>query len=117
PPKACTIEVYGVNFDFDKAVLRPEDEPVLKTVLKLFAAPSFRAEVGGHTDDVGKPDYNLKLSDARAAAVVVWLVGHGVAAGRLTSRGYGDTRPLVANDTPAHRFKNRRVELRRKACR
>jgi outer membrane protein OmpA-like peptidoglycan-associated protein len=117
PPKECTIEVYGVNFDFDKAVLRPESEPVLQAVLKLFiATPSFSAEVGGHTDNVGKPDYNLKLSEARAAAVKAWLVAHGVAATRVTSRGYGDTHPLVENDNDENRAKNRRVELRRQNC-
>jgi outer membrane protein OmpA-like peptidoglycan-associated protein len=117
PPKECTIEVYGVNFDFNKSVLRPDSEPVLRAVLQLFtASPSFRAEVGGHTDNVGTPDYNMKLSEARAAAVKAWLVAHGVAADRVTSRGYGDTRPLVPNDTDADRFKNRRVELRRVNC-
>jgi len=118
PPKECTIEVYGVNFDFDKSALRPDSEPVLRAVLQLFAAtPSFRAEVGGHTDNIGMPDYNMKLSAARAAAVKAWLVAHSVASARVTSRGYGDTRPLVANDTDANRFKNRRVELRRMNCR
>ena len=54
PPKECTIEVYGVNFDFNKSVLRPDSEPVLRAVLQLFTAtPSFRAEVGGHTDNIG----------------------------------------------------------------
>jgi outer membrane protein OmpA-like peptidoglycan-associated protein len=117
PPKECTIEVYGVNFDFNKSVLRPDSEPVLRAVLQLFAAtPSFRAEVGGHTDNIGKPDYNMKLSEARAAAVKAWLVAHSVAVDRVTSRGYGDTHPLVPNDTDADRFKNRRVELRRMNC-
>jgi hypothetical protein len=70
PPKTCTIEVYGVNFDFNKSTLRPDSEPVLRAVLQLFSAtPSFSAEVGGHTDNIGKPDYNVKLSEARAAAV------------------------------------------------
>jgi outer membrane protein OmpA-like peptidoglycan-associated protein len=118
PPKECAIEVYGVNFDFDRAVLRPDAEPVLRSVLQLFVStPAFSAEVGGHTDNVGKPDYNLKLSEARALAVKAWLVAHGVAAGRVTSRGYGDTRPLVPNDSDADRFRNRRVELRRTNCR
>jgi outer membrane protein OmpA-like peptidoglycan-associated protein len=118
PPKECTIEVYGVNFDFDKAVLRPDSESVLRAILQLFTSvPSFSAEVGGHTDDIGKSDYNMKLSEARAAAVKAWLVAHGVAADRVTSRGYGDTRPLVPNDSDANRLKNRRVELRRANCR
>jgi outer membrane protein OmpA-like peptidoglycan-associated protein len=117
PPKECTIEVYGVNFDFNKSVLRSDSAPVLQAVLQLFTAtPSFRAEVGGHTDNVGTPDYNMKLSGERAAAVKAWLVAHSVAANRVTSRGYGDTRPLAPNDTDANRFKNRRVELRRMNC-
>jgi len=118
PPTTCAIEVYGVNFDFDKAVLRPDSEPMLKQVLALFTrAPGFSAEVGEHTDNIGTPEYNAKLSDARAAAVKSWLVGHGVAAARVTSRGYGDTRPLVPNTTDENRFKNRRVELRTANCR
>jgi OmpA-OmpF porin, OOP family len=86
-------------------------------VLQLFTATlSFQAEVRGHTDNVGTPDYNMKLSGEQAAAVKAWLVAHGVAAARMTSRGYGDTRPLVPNDMDANRFKNRRVELRRMNC-
>ena len=74
PPKTCTIEVYGVNFDFNKSELRPDSTPMLREVLTLFtAAPAFSAEVGGHTDNVGAPEYNLKLSDARAAAVKACL--------------------------------------------
>jgi outer membrane protein OmpA-like peptidoglycan-associated protein len=118
PPAACAIEVYGVNFDFNKAVLRPDSEPMLKQILALFAAaPGFSAEIGGHTDNIGKADYNLKLSDARAAAVKAWLLARGVAAARVASHGYGDTRPLVPNTTDANRFKNRRVELRTANCR
>jgi len=78
--------------------------------------PKLVLEIGGHTDDVGKADYNMKLSGERAAAVVQWLVAHGVAASRLSSHGYGDTQPLVKNTSDENRAKNRRVELERKGC-
>lgn len=117
PPKTCTLEIYGVNFDFNKATLRPESDTVLQQVLALFNAdPAYAAEVGGHTDNIGTESYNMKLSGVRAAAVKTWLVAHGVAAARLTTQGYGDTRPLVPNTTDANRFKNRRVELKRNNC-
>jgi outer membrane protein OmpA-like peptidoglycan-associated protein len=117
PIKTCTLEVYGVNFDFDKSTLRPDSAPVLNQLAAMFAAdPAYVAEIGGHTDNVGQPPYNLRLSGARADAVRAWLIGHGVSASRLTSRGYGDTKPLVPNTTDANRAKNRRVELKRANC-
>jgi outer membrane protein OmpA-like peptidoglycan-associated protein len=116
-PKSCTLEVYGVNFDFDKATLRPDSDPVLNQVLALFTGdPAYAAEIGGHTDNVGTRPYNLKLSANRAATVKAWLVAHGIAASRLTTAGYADTKPLVPNTTDENRARNRRVELKRPAC-
>ena len=117
PPKTCKLEVYGIQFDFNKSDIKPESEPVLNQMLALFTAdPAYKAEVGGHTDNVGGSAYNMKLSGQRADAVKAWLIAHGVAAERVTSHGYGFTQPLVPNDTDAHRAKNRRVELKRKDC-
>jgi outer membrane protein OmpA-like peptidoglycan-associated protein len=116
-PKKCTLTVYGVNFDFDKTTLRPDSMPVLAQVLALFANDSaYTAEVGGHTDNQGKRDYNMKLSAGRADAVKAWLVSKGIAAGRITTAGYGDTRPLVPNTSDENKARNRRVELRRAGC-
>ncbi len=114
---ACRVPVYGVNFDFNKATLRADAEPVLDQVLALFnSMPTLSAEIGGHTDDVGKPDYNLQLSAGRAEAVKAWLVARGVGASRLSTHGYGATQPVVPNDSDAHRARNRRVELKKAGC-
>lgn len=116
--KTCKIELYGVNFDFNKATIRPDSESVLQQVLAILKPDmSLKFEIGGHTDNVGKPAYNLDLSQKRADAVKNWLVAHGIAADRLTTKGYGDTAPLVPNTSDANRAKNRRVELKKAGCR
>ncbi len=117
PPKKCVLTVYGVNFYFDKSTLRPDSMPVLEQVRALFANDAtYSAEIGGHTDNQGARDYNLKLSGQRADAVRAWLVGKGIATARITTAGYGDTKPLVPNTTDENKAKNRRVELRRTGC-
>ncbi len=115
--KNCKASVYGINFDFDKATLRADSDPVLGQVLKVLKDdPKLDVEIGGHTDNVGKPEYNLALSERRAASVREWLVGHGIAASRLSSHGYGDTQPVVPNTTEENRAQNRRVELKKPGC-
>ncbi|MBX7097475.1 MAG: OmpA family protein [Myxococcaceae bacterium] len=109
----CRLPLYGVTFDFDKATLKPVSTPVLeKAAAALAANPSLAVEVQGHTDDVGDDAYNLKLSGQRAETVRAWLAGHGVAAARLSSKGFGKTQPVVENSSDANRARNRRVELR-----
>lgn len=113
----CKVALYGINFDFNRATLRPDSEPVLQQVLGLMRSmASTGFEIGGHTDNVGTPAYNQKLSEERAAAVKAWLVTHGIAAGRLTTRGYGDSAPIAPNDSDANRARNRRVELKKANC-
>ena len=68
-------------------------------------------EVAGHTDNRGNAGANQKLSQARAAAVLKYLTGKGIAASRLNAAGYGDAKPLVANDTPENLQRNRRIEF------
>ena len=73
-------------------------------------------EVQGHTDNVGGDAYNLTLSQGRADAVKTWLVGHGIAATRITTHGYGRQQPIATNDNDEGRAKYRRVELVRAGC-
>jgi outer membrane protein OmpA-like peptidoglycan-associated protein len=107
------VALYGIFFDTDKDVVKPESKATLEEVAKLLAAnPSLRLRVVGHTDNQGKADYNLDLSRRRAASVVRELTGKlGVDAARLDSFGCGLYAPVASNETEDGRAKNRRVEL------
>jgi OmpA-OmpF porin, OOP family len=106
------VALYGIYFDTDSPVPRPESEATLENILQtLQGGASLKLEIQGHTDDTGTPDHNATLSDARAASVLQWLTGHGIAAARLTSKGYGATMPVADNKSPEGKAKNRRVEL------
>lgn len=71
-----------------------------------------KVEIGGHTDNVGDDSSNQVLSDNRAKAVRDWLIENGIAADRLTHKGYGETEPIASNDTEEGRAQNRRTELK-----
>lgn len=107
------IALYGILFDTDKADIRPESKPTLDEVAKLLRAnPSLALVVTGHSDAQGDFDYNVGLSQRRAAAVVATLVkSHGISASRLTAFGAGMAAPVASNDDEAGRSRNRRVEL------
>ncbi len=107
------VTLYGVNFDTDKDTLRPDSELTLKEIGKLLTEdPSLKIHVVGHTDNQGKPDYNLDLSRRRAATVVRELTSkYGIAANRMDSFGCGQYAPAASNDSEEGRAKNRRVEL------
>lgn len=114
--KGCKAALYGLHFDFDKATLRPDSEPVLRRVLAVVKDEPGKLELNGFTDDVGDKAYNRRLSTARAEAVKTWLVGHGATAARLATQGHGDESPIVPNDSDANRARNRRVELAKPGC-
>ena len=115
--RSCHIALYGVLFDFNKASLKAESDSVLQRVLAILQHdPTLKLEVQGHTDNVGSDDYNQKLSNARASAVMAWLVHHGVAANRLSSKGYVKTVPVASNDSDEGRARNRRVEIAKPGC-
>jgi outer membrane protein OmpA-like peptidoglycan-associated protein len=102
-----------VTFDFDKSKLKPAATATLDQVVDgLRQQSTVTYEVAGFTDSVGSDAYNQRLSERRAAAVHDYLVTHGVSAGQLTTRGYGETSPVASNATSAGRSQNRRVEVR-----
>jgi len=105
--------VYGIYFDIDKAVVKPETGPALQEIAALLQKnPKLNIHLVGHTDSTGLFDHNLKLSEARAAAVVNALVTqHGIAAARLRASGVGQLSPVASNRTEEGRARNRRVEL------
>jgi OOP family OmpA-OmpF porin len=101
-----------INFDVDKATLRPDAMPVINEVVKLLQNdPSLKLAVEGHTDDTGTSERNLELSKQRAGTVVAMLVAFGIDAGRLSSTGHGEDRPRVVGTDDHSRAQNRRVEL------
>lgn len=112
PVPVATLVLEGVNFDFDKAVIRPQDYAKLdRDVDALKEWGDVDVEVAGHTCSIGTEEYNLGLSQRRAEAVRNYLVSKGVSAERLTVRGYGESRPVASNATREGRVQNRRVEL------
>ena len=112
PPVKQKLVLRGVNFDFNKAKIRPGDAAVLdETVATLKANPNVTVNVNGYCDSIGGEEYNLKLSEQRADAVEDYLEKAGIPANRLVPHGYGKTNFIATNDTAEGRAQNRRVEL------
>ncbi|MBT2373424.1 OmpA family protein [Pseudomonas fluorescens] len=111
-PVAQVVRVeLDVKFDFDKSVVKPNSYGDVKNLADFMAQyPATNVEVAGHTDSIGPDAYNQKLSQRRADAVKQVLVKDGVDASRVTSVGYGESRPVADNATEAGRAVNRRVE-------
>lgn len=100
-------------FGNKKDVIKKQSFALLQAVATtLNAVPQIKKlRIEGHTDNKGKPDFNLDLSARRAHSVMRWLVEHQVAASRLEAQGYGDTRPIADNKTTAGKAQNRRVDF------
>lgn len=106
------VILEGVNFEFDSDRLRPDAITILdEAVTVLNRRKDISVDVVGHTDSTGSKQYNQRLSERRARSVYDYFVGKGIAADRLTTKGYGETRPAYSNATHEGRAKNRRVEL------
>jgi OOP family OmpA-OmpF porin len=111
----CRVRVPSIHFDLDRPTIRMfESEPTLEKLAALLKAKSTPAvEIQGHTDNIGQAGAAARqaLSEGRAKAVHDWLTTHGVAANKVTFKGYGKTRPIADNDSDLGRALNRRIEV------
>jgi len=111
PPKVYTLK--NVFFETGLSAIKKESWPALdELVSAMKSKPALCIEIAGHTDNVGKPDANQKLSEDRANAVRAYLIKHSIEAKRVSAKGYGETQPVADNDTPEGRQQNRRTEVR-----
>ena len=110
--KKVNTAAQNIFFATGSSKLLAKSFPKLNDVVKILNDnPTYKVAIDGHTDEVGKDDYNQTLSDNRAASVKAYLVSKGISDSRLTSTGYGETKPIADNKTAAGRAKNRRVEM------
>lgn len=114
-PKVLDRLVLHVNFDFDKSVVRKEDVADLQKAIDFVKKyPGYEISIEGHTDSRGTDKYNQALSERRAAAVKEYLLKHGMIdtdKDKITTKGYGESKPIADNKTEKGRFENRRVEI------
>ena len=107
-----TTVLKNIFFETASAELKPDSKTELERIaIFLNANPNVKIEISGHTDNVGDKIYNQKLSEKRAQSVLNYLIANGISSDRLTSMGYGDTKPVAANDTEEGRAQNRRTEM------
>jgi outer membrane protein OmpA-like peptidoglycan-associated protein len=110
--KGYKVSLSGGAFPSGKSELTTDAKYVLaKLSGMLLVFPDMKLDIGGHTDSTGKADFNLKLSQQRAAAVRTFLTEMGVQPARIMARGYGSNQPVAPNDTPEGRSKNRRADI------
>jgi OOP family OmpA-OmpF porin len=118
-PKGATVDkrgcwvLSGVTFDTSKWEIKSKYYSILNSVVAILQKNSdLNLEIGGHTDNRGAADYNQRLSENRAKAVMDYLIARGISSNRLSAKGYGFSKPAASNSTAAGRAQNRRVELR-----
>jgi OmpA-OmpF porin, OOP family len=109
------IVTHGINFDIDKATIKPESMGTLNMIVQVLKDnPDLKFEIDGHTDNSGTAQHNLTLSQQRADAVKAQLVSMDIDASRLTTKGFGDTKPISDNTSLEGKANNRRVEFVKK---
>lgn len=107
------LELKNITFETNSADLNSSSFEELDRGVKLLTDnPNIKIEIAAHTDNVGSPEYNIKLSDKRAQSVINYYIDKGIFPQRLVAKGYGLTKPVALNDTEENRAKNRRVELK-----
>lgn len=107
------IALRNVFFETGRWEILPESEYELAKVVDLLTKnPTLKIELGGHTDNVGRPEANQRLSEQRAKAVYDYLINEGIPSNRLSYKGYGETQPVATNDTDEGRRENRRTEIK-----
>jgi outer membrane protein OmpA-like peptidoglycan-associated protein len=108
-----TVPLYNILFDVNKYVIKQESTAELERLFNLLTTNSkIRVEIGGHTDNSGAETINQPLSQNRAKAVYDWLITKGIAANRLTYKGYGSSVPIMPNTSDEGKRKNRRTEIK-----
>ncbi len=110
--RGLIVNLPDILFDFGKSTLRPEARETLSRVAGILSvSPVYDLRVEGHTDDVGSDEFNQDLSLRRAQSVRSYLIQSGLPAKMIAAEGFGESQPLVPNDSPENRQKNRRVEI------
>ncbi len=110
--KEAPLVLQGITFEFDSANLTPEGKMILDDVIaSLMYYPEVEVEIQGHTDSDGEESYNMDLSQRRADSVKKYMVERGIDPMRLTTSGWGESRPISSNDTPEGKAQNRRIEF------
>lgn len=106
------IITHGILFDVDKASIKPQSMGTINEIFQFLKDDlSLKFEIDGHTDNTGDSQHNIQLSQQRADAVKLQLIDMGIDSSRLTSKGYGDSKPIADNSSPEGKANNRRVEF------
>jgi len=112
PPRKPIVTLHGPEFDFDKSTLKPDGKKLVDEAVRVMRDnPSMHVSVEGHTDSIGTDQYNQRLSERRAKTVRDYMVSQGIESSRISTVGFGETKPIADNKTAAGRAENRRVEI------